>query len=136
MVTAIVSPTARPRPRIMAPAMPGAPFTRTTKVVSHLVAPRASAASRCVFGTAERTSRAAADKSERSELPLDRIPFPAGKKAKPELANREHRVRGQRYDHGPNDQDHRKRDAKDEDTKDRIAGVAGRRQPATPARER
>src|SRR6266849_1307055 len=56
IVTAIVSPIARPRPRITAPAIPGAPFPKTTSVVSHLVAPTASAASRCVFVTAEKWS--------------------------------------------------------------------------------
>ena len=61
IVTAIVSPIARPRPRMTAPAIPGAPFTNTTMVVSHFVAPSASAASRCVLGTAASTSRTTAE---------------------------------------------------------------------------
>src|SRR2546430_591730 len=47
MVTAIVSPTARPRPRITAPKMPARAYRRTAnRVVSQRVAPRLSAASR------------------------------------------------------------------------------------------
>jgi hypothetical protein len=61
MVTAIVSPTARPRPRMTAPAMPGPPLAKTTRVVSHFVAPSASAASRCESGTAASTSRTTAE---------------------------------------------------------------------------
>src|SRR5919206_1085294 len=61
IVTAIVSPSARPKPRITAPAIPGAPFTSTTRIISHLVAPRASAASRCEPGTAASTSRTTAE---------------------------------------------------------------------------
>src|SRR5205809_49785 len=47
MVTAIVSPTARPRPRMTAPKMPARAYRRTAnRVVSQRVAPRLSAASR------------------------------------------------------------------------------------------
>jgi hypothetical protein len=46
IVTAIVSPIARPSPRTTAPAIPDAAFPKTILVVSHLVAPSASAASR------------------------------------------------------------------------------------------
>src|SRR5438093_1851305 len=47
MVTAIVSPTARPRPRMMAPKLPPRACRRTaTRVGSHRVAPRLKAASR------------------------------------------------------------------------------------------
>src|SRR5438094_684663 len=47
MVTAIVSPTARPRPRMIAPKIPARAYRRTaTRVVSHRVAPRLKAASR------------------------------------------------------------------------------------------
>src|SRR6266705_3205577 len=47
MVTAIVSPTARPRPRMMAPKIPARAYRRTaTRVVSQRVAPRLKAASR------------------------------------------------------------------------------------------
>src|SRR5919202_1226281 len=60
IVTAIVSPTARPKPSMIAPAMPGAPLASTIRVVSHFVAPKASAASRCETGTAASTSRTTA----------------------------------------------------------------------------
>src|SRR6266705_2511380 len=47
MVTAIVSPTARPRPRMIAPKIPARAYRRTaTRVVSQRVAPRLKAASR------------------------------------------------------------------------------------------
>ena len=61
IVTAIVSPTARPKPSMIAPAMPGAPPASTTRVVSQRVAPKASAASRCETGTAASTSRMTAE---------------------------------------------------------------------------
>ena len=58
MVTAIVSPSARPRARITAPEMPARPYGKTTcQIVSHFVAPRASEPSRCICGTADSTSR-------------------------------------------------------------------------------
>src|SRR5437870_2073421 len=58
MVTAIVSPTARPRPRMMAPKIPARAYRRTpTRVVSQRVAPRPQAASRWLAGTARRASR-------------------------------------------------------------------------------
>src|SRR3989441_2242048 len=62
MVTAIVSPTARPRPRMMAPKIPARAYRRTaTRVVSHRVAPRLKAASRWLSGTARRASRDTAE---------------------------------------------------------------------------
>ena len=58
MVTAIVSPTALPRPRISAPKMPERAYGRTARhIVSQRVAPRPSIASRWLSGTAWSTSR-------------------------------------------------------------------------------
>src|SRR5207244_1843101 len=58
MVTAIVSPTARPKPRMMAPKSPARAYRSTaSRVVSHRVAPRLSAASRWLSGTARKASR-------------------------------------------------------------------------------
>ena len=57
MVTAIVSPMARPRPSMIAPRIPVRPYGNTaTRTISHLVAPKAKAASRCACGTARSTS--------------------------------------------------------------------------------
>src|SRR5947208_6517489 len=62
IVTAIVSPSARPRASTVAPKMPARAAGRTTfQLVSHHVAPRATADSRSPFGTALRTSREIAD---------------------------------------------------------------------------
>src|SRR5205809_476294 len=62
IVTAIVSPTARPRPRMTAPKIPARAYLRTaTRVVSHRVAPRLNAASRWLSGTARRASRETAE---------------------------------------------------------------------------
>src|SRR5256712_1481967 len=62
MVTAIVSPTARPRPRMIAPKIPARAYRRTAiRVVSHRVAPRLKAASRWLSGTARRASRDTAE---------------------------------------------------------------------------
>src|SRR2546426_1858004 len=62
IVTAIVSPTARPRPRMVAPKIPARAYRRTaTRVVSHRVAPRLKAASRWLSGTARRASRETAE---------------------------------------------------------------------------
>jgi len=59
MVTAIVSPSARPSARIVAPKMPARAAGSTTfHIVSHQVAPRATLASRMPTGTARITSRA------------------------------------------------------------------------------
>src|SRR6266550_6118943 len=58
IVTAIVSPSARPRPRMIAPMRPARPYGSTAeRTVSQRVAPIASAASRCAVGTARSTSR-------------------------------------------------------------------------------
>src|SRR6266550_3531265 len=58
IVTAIVSPSARPRPRMTAPIKPARPYGRTAdRTASHRVAPMASAASRWLAGTASSTSR-------------------------------------------------------------------------------
>ena len=57
IVTAIVSPTALPRPRTIAPKIPARAYRSTaSRVVSHRVAPRLSAASRWFPGTARRAS--------------------------------------------------------------------------------
>ena len=57
IATAIVSPSARPSPRIIAPITPVMPYGITAVfTISHLVAPSASAASRCVCGTTRKTS--------------------------------------------------------------------------------
>src|SRR6058998_1540494 len=62
IVTAIVSPTARPRPRMVAPKIPARAYRRTaTRVVSQRVAPRLKAASRWLSGTARRASRETAE---------------------------------------------------------------------------
>ena len=58
IVTAIVSPSARPSPRITAPKMPDRAYGSTALVIiSQRVAPSASIASRCESGTAVMTSR-------------------------------------------------------------------------------
>ena len=58
MVTAMVSPRARPRPRMTAPTMPMRALRRTPmRIISQRVAPRASTASRWEWGTAVMTSR-------------------------------------------------------------------------------
>jgi hypothetical protein len=57
IVTAIVSPSARPSARITAPRIPGLAASRATAIDSAWVAPSASDASRSVFGVARSTSR-------------------------------------------------------------------------------
>ena len=58
MTTAIVSPSARPRPSIEAEITPGRPNGRTAvRTISHWVAPSASAASLCRIGVCAKTSR-------------------------------------------------------------------------------
>ena len=58
MMTAIVSPSARPRPRITAPTIPDCEaFSTTLLIVSHRVAPSPSDASRNAAGTVRMTSR-------------------------------------------------------------------------------
>ena len=58
IVTAIVSPSARPKPRITAPKIPARELLRTAIfIISHWVQPRPSAASRCEWGMARKTSR-------------------------------------------------------------------------------
>ena len=58
MVTAIVSPMARPSPRMTAPRIPARPLRSTpVRTISHRVAPSASTASRWWRGTATSTSR-------------------------------------------------------------------------------
>ena len=59
IVTAIVSPRARPRPRIIAPKMPFARVGQSTamRVTSQRVAPRPYAASRWRSGTLRKISR-------------------------------------------------------------------------------
>jgi hypothetical protein len=63
MVTAIVSPSARPRPSMTAPMMPARPYVSATRIDSQRVAPSASAASRCAIGTLFRISRATDDEN-------------------------------------------------------------------------
>src|SRR5262249_37797650 len=58
IASAIVSPKARPKPSTIPPNMPReAVGNRTPRIVSHLVAPRPSAAIRSFGGTATRASR-------------------------------------------------------------------------------
>src|ERR1035438_7368392 len=58
MVTAMVSPRARAKPRKIEPRMPSLAYgTTICQVVSHLVAPKARAASLWSRGTARRDSR-------------------------------------------------------------------------------
>ncbi|BCJ38324.1 hypothetical protein Athai_58270 [Actinocatenispora thailandica] len=58
IASAIVSPSARPRPSITAATMPGRPYGRTAvRIISHRVAPSASAASSFAFGVCTNTSR-------------------------------------------------------------------------------
>ena len=58
MVTAMVSPSARPRPRMTAPMMPDRANGRTARqMTSQRVAPSANIASRWLPGTAWMTSR-------------------------------------------------------------------------------
>src|SRR5439155_14810290 len=58
IVTAIVSPRARPSPRMIAPISPARPYgTTAVQTASQRVAPMPSAASRWLAGTASSTSR-------------------------------------------------------------------------------
>ena len=58
IVTAIVSPSARPNPRMTPPSSPARPYgTTAVHTASQRVAPRPSAASRWLGGTARSTSR-------------------------------------------------------------------------------
>jgi hypothetical protein len=58
MSTAMVSPSARPRPSMAAETMPDRPNGRTAiRIISQRVAPRASAASSCSRGAWRNTSR-------------------------------------------------------------------------------
>ena len=58
IVTAIVSPNARPRPRIVAPKMPGMQCCPITiRSISQRVPPSESTASFCLWGTVASTSR-------------------------------------------------------------------------------
>src|SRR5678815_4180965 len=61
IVTAIVSPIARPKPSMIAPKIPVRPYRRAAWIASQRVAPSAYAASRCDGGTALSTSRATDD---------------------------------------------------------------------------
>ena len=62
MATAIVSPKARPKPRIIAPIMPElAAGNSTRQMVSQRVAPRAMEALRNSGGTVSKTSRLIAE---------------------------------------------------------------------------
>ena len=62
IVTAIVSPIARPRPSIAAPEMPAREYGRTARrIISQRVAPSASAASLLSAGTVAMTSREIAE---------------------------------------------------------------------------
>ena len=62
IVTAIVSPTARPNPRMDAPISPVFAYGNiASRNISHLVAPSMYAASRCCCGTAIKTSRDTAE---------------------------------------------------------------------------
>src|SRR5271163_2026471 len=57
IATAIVSPSARPSPRMIAPTTPEIDGGNTdSRTISHLVAPSASAASRWLCGTTAKTS--------------------------------------------------------------------------------
>src|SRR4029077_4234233 len=58
IVTAIVSPSARPKPSITAPTMPVRAKKSAARIASKRVAPSAYAPSRCAAGTAFSTSRA------------------------------------------------------------------------------
>ena len=58
IASAIVSPSARPRPSITAAITPGLPYGSTAvRTISHLVAPSASAASSFMPGVCRKTSR-------------------------------------------------------------------------------
>ena len=62
IVTAIVSPIARPRPSIAAPEMPAREYGSTAmRIISQRVAPSASAASLSCGGTVAMTSREMAE---------------------------------------------------------------------------
>src|SRR5690606_17199020 len=61
MATAMVSPSARPRPSMEAETTPGRPKGSTAvRIISHRVAPSASAASSCSTGVCRNTSRLSA----------------------------------------------------------------------------
>ena len=61
IATAIVSPNARPRPSIAAEMIPGRPNGSTAiLIISHLVAPRARAASSWSLGVCKKISRISA----------------------------------------------------------------------------
>ncbi len=58
IASAMVSPSARPRPSITAAMTPGRPYGSTAvRIISHRVAPRASAASSLAVGVCRNTSR-------------------------------------------------------------------------------
>ena len=62
IVTAIVSPIARPRPSIAAPEIPAREYGRiAVRIISQRVAPSASAASLWSGGTVDITSRVMAE---------------------------------------------------------------------------
>ena len=81
--SAIVSPSARPRPSMVAAIRPGRPYGRTAvRIISHFVAPRASAASSFIWGVCANTSRDSAVMIGRTMIARtiepSRIDFPYG----------------------------------------------------------
>ena len=86
MVTAMVSPSARPKPRIEAPSSPGRAASSITPIASARVAPIASAASRRLPGSASRIWRDSemmvGDTMTASTIPAFSIPIPNGKPRK------------------------------------------------------
>ncbi len=76
IVTAIVSPRARPKPSMIAPRIPLLPKPSATLIASHRVAPRAYAASRWVKGTFFRISRATDDENGTTMIARISAAFP------------------------------------------------------------
>ncbi|CAM5728210.1 hypothetical protein SALBM217S_07475 [Streptomyces griseoloalbus] len=86
VATAIVSPSARPRPSIEAEMMPERPNGSTARrMTSQRVAPRARAASSCICGTWRKTSRLTLVMIGRIMI-ASRMPTVSSERAAPGLA--------------------------------------------------
>src|SRR5439155_1045544 len=132
IVTAIVSPTARPRPRMTAPKIPARAYLRTARrVVSQRVAPRLNAASRWLSGTARRASDQEGERGcdqsavHEPDSPDDqgqhRVPYLAAEE--PEAEGPDGLLRRQREDDRDQDEesDHTNRDNRREPLRQRVS---------------
>ena len=103
IVTAIVSPSARPSPRMTPPMMPERAYGSTaSRIISHRVAPSASAASRCERGTASSTSRDdrrdVRQDHDREDHPAASMLLPYAGPEKSGVSPRSQRVAQERHD--------------------------------------